>query len=43
MKDQKKERKEQKKMYKKPLLTKHTKLTDVTAGASAEVLGCTRF
>jgi len=32
MKEQKKERKEQKKTYQKPLLSKHTKLTDITAG-----------
>jgi hypothetical protein len=32
MKDQNKKHKEQKKTYKKPLLTKHAKLTDVTAG-----------
>jgi len=31
MKEEKKERKEQKKTYQKPVLSKHTKLTDVTA------------
>lgn len=44
MKDQNKELKDQKKTYKKPLLTKHTKLTDVTAAqGSGTPLGCTRF
>jgi hypothetical protein len=44
MKGQNKKRKEQKRTYKKPLLTKHTKLTDVTAGTGTAVsLGCTRF
>jgi len=31
MKKQKNERKKEKKTYKKPLLSKHTKLTDITA------------
>jgi len=35
MKEQKNERKEQKKTYQKPLLSKHTKLTDVTRNATA--------
>jgi len=34
MKEQKNERKEQKKTYQKPLLLKHTKLTDMTANRS---------
>jgi hypothetical protein len=47
MKDrQSKEHKEQKKTYKKPLLKKHTKLTDITTAfqaSGAAPLGCTRF
>ena len=34
MKEQKNERKKEKKTYKKPLLSKHTKLTDITAGVT---------
>ncbi len=40
----KKEKKETKKAdYKKPVLTKHKKLRDVTANGSGAFLGCTRF
>lgn len=34
MKEQEREKKEQKKTYQKPLLSKHTKLTDVTGPSS---------
>jgi len=36
MKEQKKEGKKEKKTYKKPLLSKHTKLTDITADKTAD-------
>ncbi len=40
----KKEKKEIKKAgYKKPVLTKHKKLRDVTAGLQTIKLGCTRL
>ena len=38
-----KKEKKKKIKYLKPVLTKHKKLRDVTAGKSRSKLGCTRF
>ncbi len=38
----KKEKKVKKAEYKKPILTKHKKLRDVTASGSVGFLGCTK-
>jgi len=37
-----KDKKEQKSKYSKPILIKHKKLNDITAGGSPAPLGCTR-
>jgi hypothetical protein len=39
----KKEKKQEKKKYRKMVLTKHSKLKDITAGVTPDKLGCTKF
>ncbi len=43
MKKEKEKKVEKKDKYLKPVLTKHRKLKDITAGAITMVLGCTRL
>ncbi len=43
MKKEKGKKEEKKAKYLKPVLTKHRKLKDVTAGGSIGGLGCTRL
>jgi len=39
----KREKKQEKKKYTKPVLTKHNKLKDITAAQITTILGCTKF
>jgi len=39
----KREKKQEKKKYNKPVLTKHNKLKDITAAQITTILGCTKF
>jgi len=39
----KREKKQEKKKYTKPVLTKHNKFKDITAAQITTILGCTKF